>query len=116
MNLQSSALVRYEPLRSLAFGGISGSYAGVGLPFANPVRLICIDNNTDANILVSFNGVDNHTFVAANGFKLLDYCSNRNDMGGNLEHPAGDRLYVKQESGAATSGTVYVTVVYASQT
>lgn len=113
--LASSILVRFEPLRSVAFGGISGAYAGVGSPFANPVRLICIDNFTDVNIFVSFNGVDNHTVVAANGFKLLDYSSNKGEKGGLLEQSQGTRVYVKAETSNPSLGNVYVTVIYASQ-
>jgi hypothetical protein len=115
MNLISSSRIEFEDLRSLAFGGISGTYAAVGLPFANPIRLLKISNFTDANLLISFNGIDNKDVVAANGFCLYDYCSNRAEQAGYLDQPAGKRLYVKQESGAATSGSVYVTVIYASQ-
>lgn len=115
MNLQSSQRVAYEQLRSLGFADISGTYAGVGLPFANPVRLITIDNTTNINLIISFDGVNDHTFVASNTGRVLDYCSNKNDLGGNLEQPAYTRLYVKQESGAAAEGNVYVSVVYASQ-
>jgi len=114
-NLASSIRVRFEPLRSIAFGGISGTYAGVGLPFSNPVRLICIDNATDENVLVSINGVDDHTWVASNGFKLFDYASNKGEKAGLLEQPQGDRIYVKAEGSNPTSGNVYVTVIYASQ-
>lgn len=114
-NLVSSVRVRFEPLRSIAFGSITGTYAGVGLPFANPVRLIDIDNNTNANIFVSINGIDDHTFVAANGFKLFDYATNKSDAAGLFEQPQGDRIYVKSETSNPTSGNVYVTVIYASQ-
>lgn len=115
MNLASSSRIAYEPLRSLAFGGISAVYAGVGLPFANPVRQLMIDNTTDINLIISFDGVTDHAFVASNTGRVLDYCSNKNDMAGTLEQPAYVRLYVKQESGAAAEGNVYVTVIYASQ-
>lgn len=115
MSALSSIRVAFENLRSLAFGSISGTYVGVGTPFENPVRLICIDNATNANILVSTNGTDDHTFVAANGFKLFDLGTNRSETGSTLEIPSNTRVYVKQESGAPTSGTVYVTAIYASQ-
>ena len=114
-NLVSSIRIRYEPLRSLAFGSISGVYAGVGLPFANPVRILKVTNLTDVPLLVSYNGVDDHDVVAATGFYLYDFASNQSAAAGLLEQPAGDRIYVKEAVGAPTSGSVYVTVVYASQ-
>jgi hypothetical protein len=114
-NLASSILVRFEPLRSIAFGSISGTYTGVGAPFANPIRLISIDNFTDENVLISFNGTDDNTVVASNGFKLFDYNSNKGEKAGLLEQPQGTRVYVKSESSNPSLGHVYVTVIYASQ-
>ena len=114
-NLISSIRVRYEPLRSLAFGGITSVYAPVGLPFNNPVRILKVSNLTDENILVSLNGVDNHDIVPANAFFLYDYSSNKSDAAGLLEQPQGDQIYVKAETILPVTGNVYVTVVYASQ-
>jgi hypothetical protein len=116
-NVSSSVRARYEPLRSILFSGISGVYAGVGLPFENPVRILKVTNNTDKNILVSLDGINDHDIVAANGFFLYDYTSNKSNSGGLLEQPQGDRIYVKAEAAdnLPTIGTLYVTVVYASQ-
>ncbi len=115
MSAASSIRVRYEPLRSLGFAGISAVYAGVGLPFANPVRILKVTNLTDANILVSLNGVDDHDVVPAYGFFLYDYASNKGSAAGLLEQPQGDRIYVKSEGAVPTLGNLYVTIIYASQ-
>lgn len=114
-NLASSVRVRYEPLRSINFSSISSSYDGVGLPFANPVRILKVTNLTNQNILVSLNGVDDHDIVTSNGFFLYDYASNKSEVAGLLEQPQGDRIYVKAENTLPTLGNLYVTVVYASQ-
>lgn len=114
-NLMSSIRVRYEPLRSIAFGSITTSYQGVGLPFANPVRILKVTNLTNQPMLISINGIDDHDVVAANGFFLYDYASNKSDAAGILEQPQGDRIYVRTPSTLPTSGSLYVTVVYASQ-
>jgi hypothetical protein len=115
-NLVSSVRVRYEPLRSADFSIISTTYTGVGLPFGNPVRILKVTNFTDQNIIVSINGVDDHDVVASNGFFLYDYASNKANTAGLLEQPQGDRLYVRSETDVLpTMGTLYVTVVYASQ-
>ncbi len=114
-NLVSSVRVRYEPLRSAAFGDITGSYESVGLPFSNPVRILKVTNLTDEPILVSLNGIDDHDIVAANGFFLYDYASNRADAAGLLEQPQGDRIYIKAQDNLPSLGNLYVTVVYASQ-
>jgi len=116
MNLVSSARIAFEPLRTLAFGGITNVYAAVGTSFANPVRLLKITNMTNEDIIVSYNGVTDNDVVIASGFTLYDYCTNQSAKGGLLEQPVGDGVWVKR-AGAAnpTSGNVYVTVIYAAQ-
>jgi len=113
--IASAQRVAFEDLRSLGFASIGSGYTAVGAAFANPVRILEIENTTDINLIISFDGVHDKTFIAANSFKIYDYDSNRNDMGGNFEQPKGTTLYVKQETvTAATKGNVYVTVIYAS--
>jgi hypothetical protein len=114
-NLVSSIRVRYEPLRSIGFADITADYQSVGLPFANPVRILKVTNLTNVNMLVSLNGIDDHDVVAANGFFLYDYSSNKANAAGLLEQPQGDRIYVKAEDDLPDVGNLYVTVVYASQ-
>jgi hypothetical protein len=115
-NLACSIRARYEPLRSAAFGSITAMYTAVGFPFSNPVRILKVTNLTNKNILISLNGIDDHDIVAANGFFLYDYSSNKSSVGGLLEQPQGDRIYVKSETvSLPTIGAVYVTIVYASQ-
>lgn len=109
----TSIKIRYETLRSLAFGGISGAYAAVGTAFANPVRMLKLTNGTDADMFVSFDGSNNMDIVPARTSQIYDYGSNKADTGGVLDQSLGDRVYIKQVS-APTSGTFYVTVIYAS--
>lgn len=113
MSFATNIRIRYEVLRSLAFGGISGTYAGVGASFANPVRILKITNTTDADLLISFDGINNRDIVAARSAWIHDYGSNKAETGGQLDQSMGERVYVKQVS-APTSGSVYVTVIYAS--
>lgn len=103
-----------EPLRSLAFGGISGSYATVGSATTNPTRLICITNDTEGNMLFSRDGTTDEIFVAAGSFKLFDLTSNARPVNqSDLVFEAGTQWYVKQEE-APVSGSVYIEVMYAS--
>ena len=108
----SAIRITFENLRSLGFGSITGSYTGVGGPFVNPVRMIKISNSTDVNLLISFNGIDDQDFIAANSAFIYDYGSNKADAAGYAEQPAGIRVYVKQENAAPTTGNVYVTIIY----
>src|SRR5277367_1282019 len=106
-NLVSSVRVRYEPLRSIGFGAITSSYQAVGLPFANPVRILKVTNLSNQSMLISLNGIDDHDVVAGNGFFLYDYGTNKADAAGLLEQPQGDRIYIKAPSTLPTTGTIY---------
>lgn len=114
-NLATNIRVAYEPLRSIAFGDVTTSYQAVGDPFANPVRILKVTNLTDQDMLISFDGTTDHDVVAANGFYLYDYASNKSSVGGLLEQPQNNQIYIKAEGTLPGSGNIYVTVVYASQ-
>jgi hypothetical protein len=115
MNLVSAVRVAFEDLRSLGFASVSASYAAVGNPFSNPIRILKITNLMDEPLLISFNGVNDKDVIAANSACLYDFGMNKADMAGLLEQPANTRVYVKAESSLPATGNVYVTVIYASQ-
>lgn len=98
-----------ESLRSLAFGSISVTYAGIGTSFNNPCRLMYIVNDTDVLLTFSLDGVNDHFVIPSGGFLLLDVTSNMTLTGGSLTLSQGQRIYVK---GAPSSGSVYLTVFY----
>ena len=106
--------MKWETLQSIAFGSISGTYATLGSALPNPSRLIRIVNTTNADILISTDGTTNNDIVPAGGFVLYDIMSNRSDSAGVFVLDQGARLYVKQASGAPTSGSVYLVSIYAS--
>jgi hypothetical protein len=98
-----------EAIRTVAFGGISGTYAGMGAPFANPVRIFWLQNQTDVLLTFSFDGITDHFVLPSEAFVLLDVSSNSSLPGGALYFAQGQRLYVK---GSPSSGSVYLTVFY----
>ncbi len=115
MSLYSLAIRwRPETLRSLAFGGISASFAAVGAVLANPIISYKISNDTDANLILSYDGVNDHEFLASNSFVLFDTGANKSNRGEGLYLSQGDRLFVRQEVGAPTSGNVYFSAYFAS--
>lgn len=99
-----------EAVRSLAFGSISGTYAGVGNPLSNPSRIILFQNMTDSLLMVSFDGITDHLPIASQGFVLLDVTANKTVSQG-FYIAEGTRFYVKQVV-APTSGTFYITTFY----
>lgn len=103
-----------EPLRSLAFGSISGTYAAVGDPFDYPSRIICFTNLTEGDMLFSRDGVTDELVVSAGGFKLFDIQTNHKPVNEDaFVFPVGTQWYVKQLT-APVSGSVYIETVYAA--
>jgi hypothetical protein len=105
--------LRAEAIRSLAFGSISGSYADVGTQLGRPIRIMYIQNNTDASMMFSFDGVNDHIFLPANSFFLVDVTANQISNVNGFYISKGTQMQVKQISGAPTSGSVYISAFYA---
>lgn len=98
----------FDPVRELAFGGISGSYAAVGSALTKRARGFCLTNNTEGDMMFSLDGSNDHLFVHANSFKLWDVQSNCNpQFDDRFVIPIGTIFYVKQLE-APVSGSVYV--------
>jgi len=111
-----SLSIRFVPdtLRSLAFGSIGAAYMGIGTAFDKPMRIIFIQNLTDAELMFSFDGVDDHFALPDNGFLLLDVSANKTNERGFFV-AEGQRIYVK-EIGSPSTGTVYLSAFYGTAT
>ncbi len=106
-----------EPLRSLAFGSISGTYAAVGTEFAFPSRLTCFTNNTAGDVVFSRDPdiSAGELFVAAGSFKLFDVATNHKPCNqDDFVFEKGTQWYVKQLE-APVSGSVYIETVHARE-
>lgn len=104
-----------EDLRSLAAASLSNVYTGIGSPLEFPARIVHIQNTTDADVLISWNGIDDHQVVPAGSFTLLDVATNKvNDQGFYIA--AGQRFYAKEESASPSIGAIYLTVFYGMTT
>jgi hypothetical protein len=106
-----------EPLRSLAFGSISGNYAAVGTAFEFPSRLICFTNDTEGNVIFSRDPLlaAGELFVAAGSFKLFDMATNHKPSNqDDFVFEKGTQWYVKQLE-APVSGAVYIETVHARE-
>jgi hypothetical protein len=98
----------FDEIRSLAFGGISGSYAAVGLPLEHTARGVCFTNNTQGDLFFTDDTSVDKIFVKAGSFKLWDIQSNVNPgRDDSYVIPIGTQFYVKQIT-APVSGAVYI--------
>ena len=103
----SQQTVSFDQIRSLAYTSISGTYAAVGGPLTEAVRLICFTNSSDGDMFFSVDGTNNYLFVAAGSFKLFDLCTNRFTNQQQWCLAAGTQFYVKQST-MPSKGGVYI--------
>jgi len=100
-----------EPVRTLAAGAVIAGYTGVGAVVDHPIRQFLIQNLTDATVMFSFDGVNDHFPLPSNGFFLNDISSNQSNSVQGWFLAQESRLYVKQ-LGVPTTGAVYFSVFY----
>lgn len=108
-----SIRMRAEPVRSVAAAAIGAAYMGVGTAINHPARQFFVQNLTDVSLMFSFDGVSDHFPLPANGFFLSDIMSN-SSISQAFFLAEGDRLYVREFDGLATTGAVYFSVFYGS--
>lgn len=102
---------KFETIKTLASGGIGAAYALIGT-LQHSTRWVLIQNLTDAAMYFSQDGVNNHFALPSNAFLVIDLNANkRKDDGFELRQ--NDNFYVKQYSGAATTGNVHISSLYA---
>lgn len=107
------AVARADSLRTIAFGDISGSFAAVGTPIQHNWRVFKITNNTDGDMILSFDGTTDNLFVPKNSFTLYDLSTNAPPVSqvDNLVLALQTQFYVKQST-APTSGDVWIEGFY----
>lgn len=99
-----------EEIREIGFAAIGAAYMGVGTAFEHPIRILFLQNLTNAVLMFSFDGITDHVPLPNNGFLLLDVSSNKTTSAG-FYIGQGTRIYVKQV-GVPTGGSVYLSSFY----
>ncbi len=104
--------VAIDTLRSVAFGSITASYAVLGTAFTHPIRIFCLTNTTDKDMLISTDGSNDKLIVAADSYKLYDLNANC-DQGSQEEYKfvKNTQFYVKYVA-APSRGAVYLEAFY----
>ena len=107
-----SQICRVDALRTLGFGSINNvTYTELGGEFEHPMRLLKIVNNTNGDMLISFDGTTDNDFIPAGGFSLYDIMTNKENAVPYFVFANGTQMFVKYST-APTSGAVYVVCVY----
>ncbi len=102
-----------EVLKSLASSSFSGSYVAVGTPLAFPARILKFTNNSNVDVTISWDGTNDHEFLPADSFLLIDISANR-QISNIFGAAKGTQFYVNGASGIGNTGSFYISSYYAS--
>jgi len=105
-----------ETVRTAAFGVIGNVYMGMGVAMTRPIRMIVLQNMTDANLMFSFDGVNDHLPLPSWGYLVLDITSNKTLPQGFFV-AEGQRVYVRRLNPLEipTQGAAYLTTFYGAE-
>src|ERR1700722_1139012 len=108
------AVSRFDALRSMAFGSITGTYATVGSPLTQNWREFRILNTTDADVTISADGTTDNFYLPTKTFLLWDLSTNAPPVStlDDFVMAIGTQFYVKS-SGSPSLGSVYIEGIYA---
>jgi len=107
------AIVRADSLRTVAFGAITSSYTSLGAALAHNWRMFRIINNTDGDMLFSFDATTDNLFTPAYSFVLYDLATNDSPVSetDNFVMQIGTQFSIKYST-APTKGAVWVEGIY----
>ncbi len=93
--MSPSNIAVFEALRLVGFASINSSYTLVGSATDHPVRMFRLVNDTDKDMLVSFDGVTDHFYIPNGSFVLYDLCTNREASSNMFMLSRGAGFYLK---------------------
>lgn len=106
--------LRFDQIRTLAFGAIGLTYTQIGSALSNPTRLVILQNNTNQELMFTFdmNGAIDHIALPATGQIIMDCTTNRVADSSGFFFSTGTRIGVRHLGVAPTSGNVYVSAAH----
>lgn len=116
-----SNIVRFDEVRGMPFASILATYQPVGFlssptvpaPFDHAMRVLHFINNTNGDLMVSFDGTTDNCPVLAASFDLYDLTSDQ-DSNEMFRYQKGTQIYVRYITAPTTpaTGAFYCVAVY----
>lgn len=106
--------LRFDTMRTLGYASTGAGYTAIGTPLAYAASQVLIQNLTDATLIFSFDGVNDHFVLPGSGYFLDDITTNKVSPAGGLYLSANTQLWVKQVT-IPTVGSVYFSVTYIAE-
>lgn len=108
-----SNIVRFDAVRSLSAASISagaGSYVALGTPFNHAMRVLHFINNTDGDMMITFDGSTDNAPILADSFALYDLTSDQDTIE-HFRYQNGTQISVRYLT-APTTSSFYLVCVY----
>ena len=93
---------RCDAYQTIAAGSITSSYTSFTNPIIHNWRFIDLNNTTNADVSISFDGTTNNIYMPAGSFRIYDLAANGIVLAKNTT------VYVKS-SGSPSTGVVTMT-------
>ena len=107
----SSNIVRVDAVRTILFSApIPASYTQFGVPFSHAMRVVHFINNTDGDMMISFDGTTDNIPILAGSFDLYDLTSDQ-DANESFRYENGTQIWIRYLT-APTKGSVYMVCIY----
>lgn len=112
MSRMLASRMAYEPERSTAFGSITGAYVLMGALFTHPIRILILQNGTNAPVQFSLDGATTLVTLQSGIHAIIDITAARTNDPAGLSAPIGQGVYIRREGAAASSGSAYASAIY----
>ena len=108
-----SNIVRFDAVRSVPLASLTGSYQALGSALGHAMRVLHFINNTNGDMMISFDGTTDNVPLLAESFALYDLTSDQ-DSNESFRYQLGTQIYVKYITAPTTpsDGAVYLVAVY----
>jgi hypothetical protein len=115
----SSISLAFAPMLSLGEASISANYAKMGV-LAFPARVLILRNETDhdlifqlSKIVPASDGTNDGVYIVAGETLTLDGTANKSDQAGYAAFAENTNVYVRAPGTVPTTGSAFVSYVYA---
>jgi hypothetical protein len=105
----------FDALRSVAAGSITSSFVALGSELPVPAVCLTFKNNTNGDVIVSTDGVNDMLYLPTNSFNVYDIRTN-GPYDTDFMFPQGTQFYVTQGTNIPSTGSFYIEAVIVTRT
>lgn len=103
-----------EVIRSRDSISFTGSYQTLGSALTKQCRILKFVNDSNVDVMISWDGTNNHDFLPAGSAAIYDISANKQDISGfgQLSVASQTQFYVSGSAGGGNLGSVYLVALY----